>query len=92
MDPHGPPTFRLEHLLWAFQGLAAVLDPGIALEAQERAQLSMLLTLLTEQLESSLHAITAQHATLLAELQQARGCPPAPPRSPSPPEEPCHEL
>lgn len=71
-DADLPQSYQLERLLWAFQGLSDVLNPDQVLDSEERSHISTLVEILTERLETILHRVMTPHATLLAELQQAR--------------------
>lgn len=72
LDPTGPPTHRLDQLIWAVQGLAEVIDPDLALAGEDHGPGATRLRLLIAHQDTLVGALLRERATLLAELRQAR--------------------
>jgi hypothetical protein len=79
--PPLPWIFQLERLLWAFEGIADLLNPGQVLDSEERSNVSILVEILTERLEIVLRALIDERETVLTAPQEARTS-----QAPTPPE------
>ena len=49
--------YELQRTLWAFEGLSEVIDPSTQLDGQPRANVSTLISLLTERFETLLEEV-----------------------------------
>jgi hypothetical protein len=79
--PPLPWIFQLERLLWAFEGIADLLNPDQVLDSEERSHVSTLVEILTERMETVLHALIHERTTLPTAPQEARVS-----QAPTPPE------
>lgn len=62
--------YELQRTLWAFEGLSEVMDPSTQLDSQPRANVSTLISILTERFETLLEDVEHWWSTTPAQRQE----------------------